>query len=52
MSPRSSQLAQKLATVEEIGSEHFGNGEAPQGVRHVFEELVFKKGREGRCTFG
>ncbi len=48
----SGELAQKLATEEEVGSEHFGNGEAPQGVRHVFEELVFEKGREGCCTFG
>src|SRR3990172_4896432 len=43
------ELAEKLAVMEEVHSEHFGDGENPHRVRNVFEHFVAeKRGESGR----
>ena len=46
------ELAEKLAVMEEVHSEHFGDGENPHGVRRVLEHFVVEEGRECRSFFG
>jgi hypothetical protein len=43
----SGELAEKLAVVEEVGSEHFGNRENPHRVRDVLEDFVIQERRKG-----
>ena len=43
------ELAEKLAVVEEVDSEHLWDGKNPHRVRHVFEHFVVeKRGESGR----
>jgi hypothetical protein len=38
------ELGEELAVEEEVGAEHFGNGETPNGMADVFQELLLEKG--------
>jgi len=46
------ELGEELAVEEEVGAKHFGNGETPNGMADIFQELVFEKNREGRGSLG
>ena len=46
------ELGEELAVEEEVGAEHFGNGETPNGMADVFQELLLEKGCESRCSLG
>lgn len=46
------ELAQKLAVMEEVHSEHLGDGENPHGVRNVFEHFIGEKRGESGGSFG
>jgi hypothetical protein len=45
------QIAQELSVMHEVGSKHFGEGERPQGMADVLQQLVLKKRGEGGCSF-
>ena len=48
----SGELAEKLAVVEEVDSEHFWDRKNPHGVRHFFEHFVIQESSEGSSSFG
>jgi len=46
------ELAEKLAVMEEVDSEHLGDGKNPHCVRHVLEHIVVQESGEGRRSLG
>ena len=49
---KANEISEQLASVHEIRTEHFWNGESPQAMADVFQKLILEQGGKGGGPLG